>query len=41
MTTDHFTFHITDESDASDKPYFTPEAPKAISRSPDQVNKRY
>ncbi len=28
MTTDHFTFHITDESDASDKPYFTPEAPR-------------
>ncbi len=28
MTTDHFTFHITDESDASDKPYFTPEAPQ-------------
>ncbi|HHW3939836.1 TPA: hypothetical protein ACTW1I_004779 [Raoultella planticola] len=41
MTADHFTFHITDENDASDKPYFTPEAPKAISRSPDQVNKRY
>jgi len=38
MTTDYFTFHITDESDASDKPYFAPEA---ISRSPAQVNKRY